>query len=443
MSSPSVPPGYNFLQSIPRTIKQVWDPIGSMEESMARHHGTYSVMLGSAKFIVTQDPRFIDHVLRGNHRNYQKSPIVTQQLGRFLGKGLLTSNGEYWLRQRRLIQPGFHAEKIHALYDIMERTIDRFLTSIPTGQPVDVYPLMNQLAFDLVINTLFNVDVPQAVQAELGRLIYELQDYVIRDLRQVYKRWWFRLSGENARHLRKAERLRDIIRGMIRDRQSSSQRFNDLLDMLLEARYEDNGEPMKEEQLIDEITILIIAGHETTANALAWTLYLAANHPSEQDQLHNEASSVSVREAVMSEYLNCVVKESMRLYPPAWISDRLSMQDDTFNNFLIPKDTIIVLFYYGLHRDSGLWKNSESFIPARFSKNNLDKELSKAFYPFGAGPRLCIGNNFAMAEMTIFLQRFFQSFYVNPTDQKPKLVPLVTLKPDRIVLEIGRRVARR
>ena len=235
MKTQQIPEGYNFFQSISRTIKQVKDPIGSMEESMRKYDGTYSVMLGTSKFIVTQDPAFIDYVLRGNHRNYHKSPIQTKQLGRFLGNGLLTSNGEYWLRQRRLIQPGFHADKINALYDIIQRTIDNFLERIPLGHAIDIYPYMNRLAFEIVINTLFNVDVPEATQDELSRLIYELQDYVIRDLRQVYNRWWFRLSGENARHLAKSRRVREIIRQMIRVRKASSRKYNDLLDMLLEA----------------------------------------------------------------------------------------------------------------------------------------------------------------------------------------------------------------
>lgn len=438
MKSNRIPPGYDFFESISRTIKQVKDPIGSMEESMARYNGTYSVMLGSTKFIVTQDPAFIDYVLRGNHRNYHKSPIQTKQLGRFLGNGLLTSNGEYWLRQRRLIQPGFHVEKIHALYDIIQRTVDNFLEKLPVGDAVDVYPLMNKLAFEIVINTLFNVDVPETTQNELSRLIYELQDYVIRDLRQVYKRWWFRLSGENERHLAKSRRVREIIRQMIRERKASHKKFNDLLDMLLEAKYEDNGEHMNEEQLIDEITILIIAGHETTANALAWTLHLAATHPSEQERLRETAQSLTVNDAVMSDHLNSVIKESMRLYPPAWISDRVCMNDDVYGSYLIPADTILVLFYYGLHRDPKHWNDPTKFNPERFSKKNADRDKNKMYYPFGAGPRLCIGNNFAMAEMTIFLQRFFSKFSVTHTDIKPTLVPLVTLKPDKIVLQVTR-----
>src|SRR5687768_16797079 len=157
MKNYNLPDGYSLLQSFARTYKQVKDPIGAMEESMSKFNGTYAVNLGSKRLIATQDPGFIDYVLKTNHRNYYKSAILTEQLGRFLGKGLLTSNGEYWLKQRRLIQPGFHLDQIHALYGIISRTVDHFLRSFPTGEKVDVYPLMNTLAFEIVINTLFNV----------------------------------------------------------------------------------------------------------------------------------------------------------------------------------------------------------------------------------------------------------------------------------------------
>jgi cytochrome P450 len=434
MKKYNVPPGYNFIQSIPRTYKQVKDPIGSMEESMRRYAGTYSVMMGTGKFIVTQDPAFIDYVLRGNHRNFEKSPIQTKQLGRFLGNGLLTSTGEYWLKQRRLIQPGFHSERIRGLYDIIRRTVDASIDNIPVQREIDVYPLMNTLAFELVINTLFNVNVPDATRKELAALIYELQDYVIRDVRQVYKRWWFRLSGEDSLHVRKSQRVREIIRGMIRERNATTDKFHDLLDMLIEAKYEDNGEHMTDDQLIDEITILIIAGHETTANALAWTMYLLAKHPEVQDRLREEASSCNVSEAVTSDYINSLIRESMRLYPPAWISDRISMTDDTFGGYDIPAGTIMVLFYYGLHRDPKHWADPLAFRPERFLKENYDRQKSKAYYPFGAGPRLCIGNNFALAEMTIFLQRLLARKKVIPGAHRPEVIPLVTLKPDRIDL---------
>src|SRR5690606_19087974 len=229
------------------------------------------VYLGTTRFIITQDPDFIDYVLKVNHKNYYKSPLQTDRLGKFIGKGLLTSNGSYWLKQRRLIQPGFHAKKIEKLYSIIKQTVDDFLTNLPTGHAVDVYPLMNRLSFELVIDTLFNIKVSEAIRSELSHFIFEAQHFLVKDIRQPHKRLWYKVSGEEQANLKRATRAREIIRTIIRQRKESNEACNDLLDMLLEARYEDTGEGMDEEQIIDEILILIVAGHETTANALSWT----------------------------------------------------------------------------------------------------------------------------------------------------------------------------
>lgn len=438
MENYSMPEGYNFLQSLWRTYKQVKDPIGTMEESMAQFNGTYSVNLGARRLIATQDPGFIDYVLKSNHKNYHKSAIQTEELGKFLGKGLLTSNGEYWLKQRRLIQPGFHIEKIYALYDIIKKTVDDFLLEFPTGK-ADVYPHMHQLAFEIVINSLFNIKVPVETRNKLNEFINEVQAFVIKDLRQPYKSWWFSLSGEVAKNLKRAEGARTVIREMINTRKQSSGKFNDLLDMLLNVRYEDTGEPMHEDQVIDEILIVLIAGHETTANALSWTLYLLASHPKEMERLKQETKDLGVRDCVTNDSLIAVIKESMRLYPPAWISDRVALNDDAYKEFTFPKGSIIILFYYGLHRDAKYWEDAAFFIPARFSKSNEDKNKTKTYYPFGGGPRLCIGNNFAMAEMAIFLQAMIHRFEITPTSDYPLVKPLITLRPTKVVLDIKRK----
>lgn len=435
MKNYSLPGGYNFFQSLVRTYKQVKNPIGTMEESMQRFNGTYTVNLGKRRLIATQDPGFIDYVLRTNHKNYHKSAIQTEELGRFLGKGLLTANGEYWLKQRRLIQPGFHIDKIQALYEIIKKTVDDFLKTLPTGE-VDIYPHMHRLAFEIVINSLFDINISQETRDQLNDFINEVQAFVIKDLRQPHKSWWFRFSGEVKQNFRRANNARRIIRDIINTRKQGNEKFNDLLDMLLDARYEDTGEPMHEDQVIDEILIVLIAGHETTANALSWTLYLLANHPDELKKLRKMTNKLSLQEAVMSDSLASVIKESMRLYPPAWISDRVALNDDAYDNFSFPKGSIIILFFYGLHRSNQFWENPDTFAPSRFLKENELKNKRKAYYPFGGGPRLCIGNNFAMAEMAIFLQAAINQFDIKPTNKIPRSNPLVTLRPDSVVLEI-------
>ncbi len=433
----TLPEGYNFFRSIYRTYKQILDPIGSMMESVRAYNGTYRVHLGTKQFIVTRDPGFIDHILRKNHRNYNKSEIQTDSLGRFIGYGLLTSNGDFWLRQRRLIQPGFHHERIGALYSNIDCTVRRFLETFPKGA-VDVYPLMNRLAFDIVMNALFNVEIADSHREKLGRFVAETQDFVIRDIRQPHKRWWYRLSGEMKKNLEKSKEARDIIREIILTRKHSTQKHGDLLDMLLDARYEDNGEPMPEEQLIDEILVLIIAGHETTANALSWTLYLLGTHPEWITKLRAATSSLDIQSTVTNDVVNSVLSESMRLYPPAYVSDRVSLADDSYGAYTYPANTIVILFYYGLHRDPAHWVNPDSFDPGRFVDGKW-KERSKVFLPFGAGPRLCIGNSFALAEMAIFLKSFVQTFEFAPAASVPHVKALVTLRPDRVLMRITRR----
>ncbi|HEU5145251.1 MAG TPA: cytochrome P450, partial [Chryseosolibacter sp.] len=230
-----------------------------------------------------------------------------------------------------------------------------------------------------------------------------------------------------------------IIRNMIRTRQDSGNKFDDLLDMLLDARYEDTGLPMEEHQVIDEILILLIAGHETTANALSWTLYLLANHREVLLSLRASTENLDVDNTVRDHHLNAVINESMRLYPPAWISDRVSLHDDAYRDYTFPANTIFALFYYGLHRDPKYWEDAAAFKPDRFLREKNSKDKPKAFYPFGAGPRLCIGNNFAMAEMTLFLQAVVQKFDFLPTPEVPVVTPLVTLRPDRVILEVRKR----
>jgi cytochrome P450 len=432
------PPGFSFFGTYERAIRLVKNPIEGMSESMVKFGDTYSVFSGfSKRIILTKDPEFIEFVLKKNHRNYHKSRMVSHKLGRFIGNGLLTSNGAYWLKQRRLIQPGFHHQKIQRLYSVMEMVTNDFLESIPTGKEIAVLPLMNQLAFKMVIKTLFAVDIPETSIDELGNFITDIQEFVVRDIRQPHKSWWHSLSGEVDRNIVRAKSARNILLEIIRQRQASTEKFDDLLDMLLQARYEDSGEGMTEEQIIDEILILLIAGHETIANALSWSLYLLATYPAEMEKLKRATTGLSLQDKVMNEQAIAVVNESMRLYPPAWVSDRVALEADSFKGFTFPAETVIILFYYGLHRDERFWKDPNEFKPDRFLKNALEKNpVSGIFYPFGGGPRLCIGNNFALAEMSLFIQAFIHKFNVLPTATIPSMKPQVTLRPEGILLTI-------
>lgn len=430
------PKGINFFYFILRSFQLLRKPVETISMNMKRFGGTYSAPMGKNKIIVTQDPEFIDYILRKNHKNYQKSRILTNTLSKYIGFGLLTANGDHWLRQRKLIQPGFHIKKIKALYAIVQETVDDSLAVFPTGTSVDLYPLMNQLAFDIVINSLFNVSIPRQKMKQLSGFISDVQGYVIKEVRQPFLLWFYRLIGSEKECLRKAQESREFMQSLISERKNSTENHEDLLDMLLNIRYEDTGEAMDEQQLIDEILILVVAGHETTANALSWTLNLLADHPNVLQKLREQTQGLSIEETVKNQYINAVIKEGMRLYPPAWISDRVAMNDDQFGDYYYPKGTMIASFFFGMHHHESTWVDPYKFDPERFMPENESKTKQLAYHPFGAGPRSCIGNHFAMAEMALFLKSFIHKFDFTPTGHQPKMIPLITLRPDKVILNL-------
>ena len=208
-----------------------------------------------------------------------------------------------------------------------------------------------------------------------------------------------------------------------------------MLDMLLKSKYEDTGEAMTNGQIVDEVVILIFAGHETTANTLSWLLYLLSANKEVLQKLSKSFDESTIYECLNNEYLKATIDEAMRLYPAAWMTERVAIEDDEFEAFSFPKNTIIIPFFFGLHRDKSLWNEELKFKPERFI---VDAKVvrSKNYFPFGAGPRMCIGNNFAVVEMSFFIFSFLKKFRINSTGQIAEMKPLLTLRPDKVLLHI-------
>ncbi len=434
----NLPVGYSILQTTLRSSEFLRNPINFISKRMDAFSGTYSASLGiNRKLILTQDPDFINYVLKENHRNYIKSEMSTKRAVDFFGNGLLFSNGDYWLRQRRLIQPGFHREKLKGLYDIIIRTIDEFLLKFPTGKSIDIYPLVHELSFNILIRSLFDIRLSPPIMEELSRIFIELQDFLITDINQPFRKLFYPFTGTENSQRKKAKRLRDIFMAIIEERRASDKSYADLLDMLLNSKYEDTGEPMTNEQIVDEVLILIFAGHETTANTLSWLLYLLAANKEVAQKLTDSMEGSTVQECLNNEYLKASINEAMRLYPAAWMTERAALEDDRFGQFSFPKNTIIISFFFGLHRSESLWQEPQQFNPERFIADT-GIIRSKNYFPFGAGPRMCIGNNFAMAEMSFFIFTFLKEFKIKLTGAPPEMKPLITLRPDKVLLNIER-----
>ncbi len=418
------------VKSFINANKFIKNPFPILDEVVSRIGPTYTFYMGGIqKAVLTVDPVATRHILQKNHKAYEKSAIVTDILATYTGHGLLTSTGDHWLRQRRLIQPGFQRKRIESLQVLMQAEIDvcmkQWESYAANSQKFDAYEEMNQLTFRIVAKALFSTSIEEHGLAELSRLISILQAFIIQEVRQPYKRWWFRMSGIKSKHIRLAQGSREIIREIIVERKQSHDRPDDLLTMLLESKYEDTGESMDEEKLIDECLILFVAGHETSANALSWMIYLLGSHPTEYARIKNATGEDQ------TQLIKNVIHESLRLYPPGWVVDRISLRDDEIIDFTLPKGTVWIIYIRGMHRHPDYWDRPNEFIPDRWSDPGLNKE---AYMPFGAGPRLCIGEHFAMMEMQMILTLIIDKWdFELHTKEVPERA-LITLRPGSEIL---------
>lgn len=421
------------------------NPIPFHKKYFDQFGDSFSLQIGRNKHVIlSRDNEVAEYILQKNQRNFQKSELQTKFISKYLGKGLLTANGDFWLKQRRLIQPAFHKQKMNQLVQNMQQTIVSELQGIPEEKQVALFPIMNQLAFNVVAKSLFHIS---AIESEMNRLkviINDVQNFLIKEIRLPYKGWWFKISGQVAKHQRLALETDAIIKRIVEERIQSGVKQNDLLDMLLETRYEDTGESMSMQQLIDEIKILFIAGHETSANAMTFTLHLLGNHPEIQEKVYQELIEIEsqtddvVEQLQLMQYTNAVINESMRLFPPAWITDRENIDDDMFLGYKIRAKTLIGVSFYELHRNPKYWENPEVFNPERFL-GEQKKESYKYFYPFGAGPRMCIGLGFAMYEMSLTLSHIIRNYKVTSDKKEIGINPLITLKPVGATVTFSKR----
>lgn len=392
--------------------------------------------------IFSRDAALAEYVLQKNQKNYHKSQIQTKDLAKYIGRGLLTSEGEHWKRQRKLIQPAFHKKQLAKLLDSIREAILEEIPKIKTDTNFDVFPFFNDLAFQTVVKSLFS---SAASQEEINRLQFiteSAQKMLVRELRQPYLGWWFKISGKIESYLKLTRESRQILKKIVNERRASEARYDDLLDMLLDARYE-SGEAMDDERLIDEILVLFIAGHETTSNALSFIFQLLALHPEWQEKLYkeslNEHEEDLMRVVTKSPLTTQVIEEGMRLYPPAYFIDRVNIENDEFEGKYFPAGSNLLFSIHEIHRHPALWENPDEFRPERFSVSPA--EYSSKYFPFGAGPRKCIGNNFAMFEMVIAVREIVSKFKILPVKDEIEIKPLITLKPKNALLKFEKRIS--
>ncbi|WP_338731864.1 cytochrome P450 [Mangrovimonas cancribranchiae] len=433
---------FTFLR---HAINILNNPLPFHHKNFERYGNTFKLNIGFGNYaIFSRDAALAEYVLQKNWKNYTKSPIQTKDLAKYLGKGLLTSEGKHWRKQRKLIQPAFHKKHLENLIATIKKTIIEELHSIQTDIDMDVLPFFSDLAFKVVVKSLFSNAATDAEIKILQEVTEENQNMLVKELRQPYLKWYFESFGIIKKHLSRTKESRDILQNIINRRTQSKTQYNDLLDMLLNARYED-GSSMDNNQLIDEILVLFVAGHETTANTLSFTVQLLAQHPEWQDKIYIEYQTIlekyhaNLMTAItQSQIAKQVIEESLRLYPPAYFIDRVNIQDDEFNGFLFKKGSSLLFSIYEIHRHKNLWKNPKTFNPNRFLPEHA-KNYTSHYFPFGAGPRKCIGNNFAMYEMAIAVSELLLRYKIYPVKDSIEINPLITLKPKNAIVRFQKR----
>ena len=418
----------------------VKDPLGVISGNHDIFGDSYFLRatLTNKKLIFSQDKEFVEYILKQNHKNYFKSEIQSVTLGKYIGNGLLTNNGKDWLKQRRLIQPGFSKIKITNLVSIMDDEIEKAFRSFDREPEVDLYDFFHTLAFNIVAKTLFSSDIEETEVKELGKIITEVQEVFAKEVRLPFYTQILKAFGVIGKTIRKSERSKAIIQRVLDKRRNSGEEKNDLLDMLIQSRYEDTQLPMSDKQLVDEMLILFIAGHETTANALSFIFFEISRNPEAEKKLRQEIAeegeNAFTTESLMKKSFTVnVIKEAMRLHSPAWAIDRQALEDDRFKDYSWEKGTLIILYISGLHRNPKYWDRPDEFIPERFDDENAK---NFAYYPFGAGPRLCIGEHFAMMEMALIVRKFYEKYSFQSYQKTLEKKALVTLRTTSLLGKI-------
>jgi cytochrome P450 len=409
------------------------DPLGFFS-NLARTYGdVVSYKMAGEHLFLVGDPEHIKDILVTHNRNFMKGRGL-QRSKRLLGEGLLTSEGAVHLRQRRLMQPAFHRDRIAGYGRTMVEHADRLRSGWVDGASLDIAREMNRLTLSIVGKTLFDADV-ESDAVEVGDALTGVMDtfwVMMLPFADVLER----LPVPKLRRARLARgRLDAVIYRMIANRRASGRDHGDLLSMLLTAQDEDDGRAMTDLQVRDEAMTIFLAGHETTANALTWTWYLVGQAPGVEAKMHEEIDRVlqdrlpTMADIASLPYVERVVTESMRLYPPAWIIGRRALGEYAIGPYVAPAGALFLVSPYIVQRDVRYYPDPELFDPDRWTPEFRAQLPKFAYCPFGGGPRQCIGESFAWMELILLVATIAQQWRLRLVPGHPVVPqPVVTLR---------------
>jgi cytochrome P450 len=417
------------------------DPLKYFTGLMREYGDLVSLRVLNFRILLLNHPEHIEDVLVNHPRKFIKGRVLLANK-RVFGRGLLTSEGDFWLRQRRLAQPAFHRARIAGYASTMVEYTERLLHEWQDGDERDIHAEMMRLTLQIVGKTLFDADVERDAQ-DIGKSMELLLELSANFRRTILIPQWLP-TPTNLRLERAIRQIEKVLYRIIAEKRASGRDSGDLLSMLLAAQDED-GSRMTDQQLRDEAITLFLAGHETTANTLSWTWWLLAQNPAVEAKLHAELRTVLAGRAPSLDdlpklvYTNHVITESMRLYPPAWGTARTAIEDHEIAGYAVPKGSGVSFAQWTVHRDARWYDAPGEFRPERWEGDLLKRIPRFAYFPFGGGPRQCIGNTFALMETALTLATIAQQYRFRLVAGHP-VVPLasITLRPRygiRVVME--------
>ena len=420
------------------------DRLAALTNWQRRYGDVVSVRFGPRPIWFVYHPDLIEQVLVEQNRKFIKHYRL-RNTKRTLGNGLLTSEGDFWRGQRKLAQPAFHRDRIASYAGVMVDYAERMLQSWAPGQTRDVQDDLMRLTLEIVAKTLFDAEIGGDAAEASAAMEVLMNNFIARTGALIPIPNWVP-TPLNRSLERAAKRLDAIILGMIAERRRTGEDRGDLLSMLLHAQDEESGRKMTDAQLRDEAMTLFMAGHETTANTLAWVFYVLANHPEVEAKLHAELKTVlggrppTFADLPRLPYTGMVVTETLRFYPTVWMLGREAVEPVPLGDYEVPVGMTIFMPQWTVHRDPRWFDDPETFRPERWSEANRESIHRYAYFPFGGGPRICIGNNFALMEASLLLASIAGRYRLElAPDADVVLLPTITLRPARGVKVVVRQ----
>jgi len=432
--APASPPkvsGVPLVGALPGLLKDRFD---FLEAARQRHGDIYTLDLGFTDAVILSHPRHVQHILVDHARKYFKGGAIWDSMRTFLGNGLPVSEGDFWKRQRRMIQPAFHHQRLVAMTEKMLEAIDESLEgweqAARTGEPFDLAEAFSRMTMNVMVRSMFGSGLEAGEAERVGRELAYIIDYMMQGMLTKSLPEWLPVPGRT--RYREAIRYIDevVLRVIERGRRNAEE--NNLLSLLLHAVDGESGERMTNAQLRDEAVSLFVAGYETTSVGLSWAFQLMTRHPESFQRLRTEAREVlgqrmpGFADLRQLPFSRNVLQESLRLYPPSYWIPRTSAEEDEIDGYRIPAGKMVVVFTHLVHHHPDVWEEPRRFDPDRFTLERSEGRHKQAWMPFGAGQRLCIGKEFSLMEGQFILARIAQRYEVSAVPGREAQVHIAT-----------------